>query len=72
MIYEENSTNIDGNWAIININPMMKEEKKVEKPITNVKKLGEKECQYCKKSNHKKKCFWNPNNWKNKLKQNKR
>jgi hypothetical protein len=35
---------------------MMKgEEKKVDKSIANASKLGEKECPYCKKSNHKKK-----------------
>jgi hypothetical protein len=44
----------------------------VEKPIANENKLRGKEWQYCKKSNHKKKWFWNPNNLKNKLKQNKR
>ncbi len=55
MICEESSNNTDGNWAIININPMMKREnKKVEKPIANESKLGGKECQYCKKSNQEK------------------
>jgi hypothetical protein len=44
LICEESSTNTNGNWAIININPMMKGEKKVEKPIANARKLGEKEC----------------------------
>jgi len=60
LICEESSTNTNGNWAIININPMMKGEKKVEKPIANASKLGEKECQYCKKFNHKKKVFLEP------------
>ncbi len=57
---------------IQDIYPMMKgEKKKVEKPLANANKSGEKECQYCKKSNHeKKKCFGNPNNPKNKLKKN--
>jgi hypothetical protein len=32
---------------------MMKgEKKKVEKPLANANKLGEKECQYWKKFNH--------------------
>ncbi len=47
---------------------MKGEKKKVEKPIANASKLGEKECQYCKKSNHKKKAFGTPNNPKNKVK----
>jgi hypothetical protein len=56
MICEESSINVDDNWAIININLMMKgEKKKVEKPIANENKLRGKEWQYCKKSNHKKK-----------------
>ncbi len=38
----------------------MKGEKKVEKPIANARKLGEKECQYCKKSNHEKEVFLEP------------
>ncbi len=48
---------------------MMKgENKKVEKNSAN--KARDKECQYCKKSNHpKEKCFWNPNNSENKLKE---
>jgi hypothetical protein len=51
VIYEENSTNVDGNKGILNIYPMMKgENKKVEKKSTN--KARDKECQYCKKSNH--------------------
>jgi hypothetical protein len=48
---------------------MKGEKKKVEKPLANASKLGE-ECQYCKKSNHQEnKCFWNPNNLNNKLKE---
>jgi hypothetical protein len=39
----------------------------VEKPIDNTSKSREKQCQYCKKTNHQKnKCFWNPNNLENK------
>jgi hypothetical protein len=50
---------------------MMKgEKKKVDKPITNASKSREKECQHYKKYNHQeKKCFWNPNKLKNKLKE---
>jgi hypothetical protein len=50
---------------------MMKgEKKKVKKPTGTTSKLGEKECQFSKKTNHqKKKCFWNPNNLENKLKE---
>jgi len=36
------------------------EKKKVEKPIANVSKLGEKQCQYCKKYIHKKKVSLEP------------
>jgi hypothetical protein len=37
---------------------MMKREKqKVEKPIANASKLGEKECPYCKNLTIKKNCF---------------
>jgi hypothetical protein len=70
IICEENSTNVDGNKVILDVYSMMKgEKKKVEKPLANASKLGE-ECQYCKKSNHQeKKCFWNPNNPNNKLKE---
>ncbi len=33
-------------------------------------KMMKNECQYCQKSNHsKEKCFWNPNNLDNKLKE---
>ncbi len=53
MICEENSINVDGNWVILNVYPMMKrEKKKVENPIANTSKSREKECQYCKKTNH--------------------
>ncbi len=46
IIYEENSTDADGNMVILDVYPMMKgEKKKVEKPLTNASKLGEKECQ---------------------------
>lgn len=71
IIYEENSTNADNNKVILDIYPMMKgENKKVEKNSANANKARDKECQYCKKSNHpKEKCFWNPNNLKNKLKE---
>jgi hypothetical protein len=44
MIYEESSTNVDGNQDILNVYPMMKrEKKKVEKPIANTSKSRE-EC----------------------------
>ncbi len=53
IIYEENSTDADGNMVILDVYPMMKgEKKKVEKPLANANKLGEKECQYWKKFNH--------------------
>jgi hypothetical protein len=50
---------------------MMKGKKKKKKLLTNnISKLGEKECQYCNKSNiEKMKCFWNLNNLENKLKE---
>jgi len=71
VIYEESFIDVDGKKVILNVYSVMKgEKKKVEKPLANVSKLREKECQYCKKSNHQKeKCFWNPNNLKNKLKE---
>jgi hypothetical protein len=71
IICEESSMNANGNWVILDVYPMMKgEKKKVKKPSTTTRKLGEKECQFCKKTNHQKeKCFWNPNNLENKLKE---
>jgi hypothetical protein len=71
IICEESSIDVDGNSVILDIYPMMKgEKKKVEKPLINANKSKEKEFQYWKKSNRqKKKCFWNPNNPKNKLKE---
>jgi hypothetical protein len=70
IICEESSIDVDGNRVILNVYPMMTgEKKKVEKFPTNASKLGEKECRYSKKFNHQgKKCFWNPNNPKKKLK----
>jgi hypothetical protein len=48
---------------------MKGEKKKVEKQQANTNKTRE-ECQYCKKSNDQEyKCFWNPNNPENKLKE---
>jgi hypothetical protein len=45
VIYEEISTNVNGNWVILDIYPMMKgEKKKVNKPTTNASKSREKEC----------------------------
>jgi hypothetical protein len=71
VICEEISTNANSNRVILDIYPTMKgEKKKVDKPITNASKSREKECQYYKKYNHQeKKCFWNPNKLKNKLKE---
>jgi len=71
IICEESFIDADNNKVILNIYPMMKgEKKKVEKLPTNIRKSREKECQYCKKSNHQEeKCFWNPNNLENKLKE---
>jgi hypothetical protein len=64
VIYEENPTNADHNMVILDIYPIMKgDNKKVEENSANANKVRDKECQYCKKSNHQKeKCFWNPNN----------
>ncbi len=54
VICEENFTDVDDNRVILlNIYPMMNgENKRVKKLLTNASKLGEKECQYRKKSNH--------------------
>lgn len=53
VICEENSIYADGNRVILDVYLMMKgEKKKVKKPSANANKLGEKEFQYCKKSNH--------------------
>jgi hypothetical protein len=53
VIYEESSIYVDGNRVILDVYIMMKgEKKKVKKPSANANKLGEKECQYGKKSNH--------------------
>jgi hypothetical protein len=53
VIYEESSIYVDGNRVILDVYIMMKgEKKKVKKPLANANKLGEKECQYCRKSNH--------------------
>jgi hypothetical protein len=70
IICEESSMNVNNNFVILNVYPMMKgEKKKVKKPSTTTRKSRE-ECQFCRKSNHQKeKCFWNPNNLKNKLKE---
>jgi hypothetical protein len=58
VICEDSSTDVDGNMVILYIYSMMKGEKKVEKPLANTIKSGKKQCQYYKKSNHKKyKCF---------------
>jgi hypothetical protein len=59
IIYEESSIDANDNKVILNVCPMMKGERnKVDKPLANANKLGEKECQYCKKCNHQKeKCF---------------
>jgi hypothetical protein len=70
IICEENFIDVDGTMVILYVYPMTKEKKKVKKPLANASKSGEKECQYCKKSNHQEeKCFWNTNNPKNKLKE---
>jgi hypothetical protein len=53
IIYGESFTNVDGNRVILDVYPIMRgEKKKVEKPLANASKSKEKECQYCKKSNH--------------------
>jgi hypothetical protein len=53
VICEENFTDVDDNMVILNIYPMMNgENKRVKKLPTSASKLGEKECQYRKKSNH--------------------
>jgi hypothetical protein len=45
IIWEESSTNADGNRVILDIYPMMKgEKKKVEKPLVIANKSREKEC----------------------------
>jgi hypothetical protein len=45
MIYEEISTNANGNQIILNVYPMMKgEKKKVDKPTTNARKSRKKKC----------------------------
>jgi hypothetical protein len=68
IICEESSMNVNGDFVILNVYPMMKGEKKVKKPSAITRKSRE-ECQFCRKPNHKKeKCFWNPNNLENKLK----
>jgi hypothetical protein len=74
IVCEESSINVDGNMVIQNVYPIMKgEKKKVDKQQANTNKSKEKECQYCKKSNHQEyKCFWNLDNSKNKLKENKK
>jgi len=70
IICEESSMNVNDNLVILNVYPMMKgEKKKVKKPLATIRKSRE-ECQFCRKSNHQKeKCFWNPNNLENKLKE---
>jgi hypothetical protein len=68
-IYEENSTYVYGKKVILIHDDEGSKEKGGKTP-SNANKLGEKEGQYCKKSNHqKKKCFWNLDNPKNKLKE---
>ncbi len=58
MIYEENSSDVNDNQVILNVYPMMKEEKKkMEKPTKNASKSKEKECQYYKKSIKKRSDF---------------
>jgi hypothetical protein len=71
IICEESFIDVDDNMVILNVYPMMKgEKKKVEKQQANTNKTREKECQYCKKSNHQEyKSFWNPDNLENKLKE---
>jgi hypothetical protein len=58
MICEENSGDVNDNQVILNVYPMMKEEKKkMEKLTKNASKSKEKECQYYKKSIKKRSDF---------------
>jgi hypothetical protein len=68
---KESSTDVDENKVILDVYPMMKGEKKKTKKTTPLAtKFTEKEFQYCKRSNHQEeKCFWNPNNLENRLKE---
>ncbi len=70
IVCEESSIDVDNDWVVVNVYPMMKGKKKktCKQPMGGSKQGGK--CKYCKKSNHPKDmCFWNLNNIDNKLKE---
>jgi hypothetical protein len=71
VVCEKKSTYVDDNKVILDMHQLMKGDFfKMEKPPIMISKMMENECQYCQRSNHsKEKCFWNPNNLDNKLKE---